>query len=317
MRSTIDRVAVVGCGLIGSGWTSWFLSRGLRVTCYDTADGSEPRVRQAVAAHLTQMGVADDVQRRLMLTRLNFEAHLGEAVSNARWIQENAPEDVRLKREVIAAIDQAALPEAVIASSTSSIKMSDLQIGMSHPDRLVAGHPFLPVPLIPLVEVAGGSATSAAAIDAAMAFYRSVGKQPIRLNREITGHVANRLQAAVIREAFFLLQEGIASAPDIDLALTEGPGPRWAATGPFVSHLLAGGEGGARQAFANLGEALKAMWADLGAPVLTPELEALVVDGALECLAHKSATRWTEERLRVVQAVQREKALIAAEDLSQ
>jgi 3-hydroxyacyl-CoA dehydrogenase len=271
------------------------------------------RLRQSVAANLAQMGIEEAERRHLMLTRLTFEADLAKAVSRAGWIQENAPEDLQTKREVIGRIDAAAPQHVVIASSTSSIKISDLQSDMVHPARLVAGHPFLPVSIIPLVEVAGGRSTSVDAVDKAMAFYRSVGKQPIRLKREMTGHVANRLQAAVIREAFFLLQEGVASAPDIDLALTEGPGPRWAATGPIVSHLLAGGEGGARQAFANLGEALKDMWADLGAPVLTPELVALVIAGAEECLAKKSQARWAEERLRVVQAVQREKALLASD----
>jgi len=313
MRTTIGHVAVVGCGLIGSGWASWFLARGLTVTCHDPAPGSEARARRAVAADLSQMGVSEADQRQLM-ARMNFESDLAKAVSTASWIQESAPEDVLLKREVINRIDESAPPDVVIASSTSSIKVSDLQTGMSRPARLVAGHPFLPVPLIPLVEVVGGGATSATVVDLAMAFYRSVGKQPIRLNQEITGHVANRLQAALMREAFFLLQQGIASASDIDIALTEGPGLRWAATGPFVSHLLAGGEGGARQAFANLGEAMKNMWANLGATVMTPELEALVIAGAEECLAHKSQARWAEERRRVVRAVQREKMLLAKGD---
>ncbi len=313
MRTKIDRVTVVGCGLIGAGWASWFLSRGLTVTCHDPAPGTEARVRGIIAASLSQMGLADVDQRQLM-ERLHFDANLANAVAVADWVQENAPEDVRLKRDVINRIDASASAEVVIASSTSSIKVSDLQRGMSRPERLVAGHPFLPVTLIPLVEVAGGEATAPACLDTAMGFYRCVGKQPIRLNREITGHVANRLQAAVMREAFYLLQQGIASASDIDLALTEGPGPRWAATGPFVSHLLAGGEGGARQAFTNLGEALKSMWADLGAPVLTPELEALVIAGAEKCLAHKSQAQWAEERLRIVGAIQLEKELLNAGD---
>jgi 3-hydroxyacyl-CoA dehydrogenase len=315
MMRADGHIAVVGCGLIGSGWAAWFLSRGLTVVCQDPAPDAEARVRQAVAASLLQIGCseaeADDA-----LSRFSFEADLDKAVSGASWIQENAPEDVQLKRELIARIDRIAGPEVIIASSTSSIRMSDLQAGMSYPGRLVAGHPFLPVSLIPLVEVVGGAATSAAAVDAAMAFYKEIGKRPIRLNREIAGHVANRLQAAVLREAFFLLQEGVASAPDIDLALTEGPGPRWAATGPFVSQQLAGGAGGARQAFINLGAALKSMWDDLGTVTLTPELEALVVSGAGECLAQKSQDQWMEERLRVVRAVQREKMILDGEDQS-
>jgi len=316
MRTTIDRVAVVGCGLIGIEWATWFLSQGLTVTCSDPAEGIGERLRQSIESKLSLMGYTE-AQQRPMLARLFFEPDLAKAVAAASWIQENAPEDVSLKRALIGRIDKAALPEVVIASSSSSLTPSDLQDGMTHAGRMVVGHPFLPVTLIPLVEVVGGAATSSEAIDAAMAFYRSVGKQPIWLKREITGHVANRLQAALMREAFFLLQQGIASAPDIDLALTEGPGPRWAATGPFVSHYLAGGEGGARQAFTNLGGALENMWADLGAPLLTPELRALVVAGSEECLSDKSAAQWAGERLRVVRAVQREKALISKEEQPQ
>ena len=308
----VGKVAVVGSGLIGAGWASWFLSRGLAVTCHDPAPGSETRARKAVADNLRSIGHPVAKQLQLM-SNLSFEPDIEKAVAGAEWIQENAPEDLALKREVIRRIDGAAAPGVVIASSTSSIRMSQLQAGMTHPERLVAGHPFLPVYLIPLVEVAGGESTAVAAMDAAMDFYRSVGKQPIRLKREITGHVANRLQAALMREAFFMLQEGIASAEDIDLALTEGPGQRWAATGPFVSHALAGGEGGARQTFASLGAAMKNMWADLGAPTLTPELEALVVAGAQDILARKSPERWMAERLRVVRAIQKEKAAIGAE----
>jgi 3-hydroxyacyl-CoA dehydrogenase len=312
MSPRIDRVAIVGCGLIGSGWASWFLAKGLEVTCTDPARGAEARLKNSVAASLAELGHSQaDCQQ--ILARLHFEPDIVRAVSAADWIQENAPEDLTVKREILALIDQACRPEAVIASSTSSLKVSDMQVRLSHPERLVVGHPFLPVTLIPLVEVAGGAETAEAVIDAAMAFYRSVDKRPVRLRKEITGHIANRLQAAVMREAFFLLQEGVASAPDIDLAMTEGPGPRWATTGPFVSHELAGGEGGARQTFANLGEAMRAMWADLGSPSLTPQLEARVVAALRDCMAEKSQRRWGEERRRLVRAIQQAKALIESE----
>ncbi|MEY9136545.1 3-hydroxyacyl-CoA dehydrogenase [Bradyrhizobium diazoefficiens] len=135
----------------------------------------ETRLRRAVAADLSQVGLKEAAQRQLM-ARLNFEADLAKAVSCASWVQENAPEDIQLKRDVIIRIDDTAPPDVVIASSTLSIKVSDLQTGMSRPARLVAGHPFLPVPLISLVEVGGGAATSSAAVTAAMDFYRSIGK---------------------------------------------------------------------------------------------------------------------------------------------
>jgi 3-hydroxyacyl-CoA dehydrogenase len=312
MSTPINHVAVVGCGLIGAGWASWFISRGLSVTCSDPAPGIWPRLRHRVSINLAELGHGGAV-REHMLARLDFEPELEVAVAPAEWIQECAPEDLELKRQTLAAIDRACGSQVVIASSTSSLKIGDLQRGLSHPERLVAGHPFLPVTLIPLVEVAGGGRTSDESMDRAMEFYESVGKRPIRLRRELTGHVANRLQAALMREAFFLLQTGVASARDIDRALTEGPGLRWVATGPFVSHHLAGGEGGARQAFENLGGAMRAMWADLGNPTLTPELQLQVIAGTAECLAEKTPSQWAEERWRLVRAVQRERALIESE----
>lgn len=312
MNSSVNRVAIVGCGLIGRGWASWLLTRGVEVTCTDPAPGIGDLVVHDVAAQVTELGYAGAARDRL-LARLHFEPVLTHAVASARWIQECVPEDAELKRTVLAHIDKAAAADTVIASSTSSLTISDLQRGLNRPERLVAGHPFLPVTLIPLIEVSGGRATADSAIDTAMAFYRSVGKRPIRLRKEMTGHIANRLQAAILREAFFLLQEGVASASDIDLAMAEGPAPRWVATGPFVSQHLAGGPGGARQAFANLGEALRTMWADLGSPCLTPKLQELVVAGTLESLAERSAAQWQERRRRLVRAIELEKTRLDEE----
>ncbi len=309
-------VAIVGCGLIGSGWAAWFVSRGIPVVCHDADPTAQHRLEQAIANGLALIEPAPGVQVNpsAAMALVRFEADLAKAVADAGWIQENAPENVALKRELLARIDRFARPDAIIASSTSSIPMSDIALDMAHPERLVAGHPFLPVPLVPLVEVVGGTATTPATLDAAMAFYSAVGKQPIRLHREIVGHVANRLQAAVMREAFFLLEQGVASSADIDLALTAGLGPRWAATGPFISHDLAGGTGGAAQAFANLGEALGRMWDDLGTVALTPELKALVVAQTDARLDAKPRHRWLDERVRIAQAIQREKTLLAGED---
>jgi 3-hydroxyacyl-CoA dehydrogenase len=234
MSPHIDRVAVVGCGLIGSGWASWFLAKGLEVTCTDPARGAEARLKNSVSASLAELGHSQaDCQQ--ILARLHFEPDIVHAVSAADWIQENTPEDLSVKREILARIDQACRPDAVIASSTSSLKVSDMQVRLSHPERLVAGHPFLPVTLIPLVEVAGGAETAEAVIDAAMAFYRSVDKRPVRLRKEITGHIANRLQAAVMREAFFLLT--FAEIETIVIELSGRYGTRFEFECYDVSHL--------------------------------------------------------------------------------
>ena len=303
---SIDRVAVVGCGVVGAGWAATFLARNLQVTCVDPAAGAEARLRDGVAADLRLLQL-DQARIDAALDALRFEPDLAKGVRDADWVQENGPETETIKRQLIAAISRAAPDHAVIASSTSSITVSAMQADAVRPERVVLGHPFIPVPLMALVEVVGGDLTAPAAIDRAIAFYRSIGKSPIRLKREAPGHVANRLQAALMREAFHLLQEGVASAEDIDLALTEGPGQRWAVSGPFVSHHLAGGEGGARRAFEHLGPALQAMWENLGAPKLTAELQQKVIDEIAQGLAVRGSHERAAERAHVLRAIRHAK----------
>lgn len=301
------KIAIVGCGNIGAGWAAIMAARGLRVACTDPAPGAEARLRAAVAAELATLGL-DPEQIAAAEGCLSFTPDLAAALDGCEWVQENAPEALDLKRGILRAIDALVPPSVVIASSTSGIMPSVLQAGLSHPERLIAGHPFLPVSLIALVEVVGGSLTSPAVVDRAMAFYAAIGKAPVRVVRERTGHIANRLQAAVMREAFHLLAEGIASAADIDRALTEGPGQRWAATGPFVSQHLAGGPGGAAATFAHLGDALRAMWADLGAPTLDAALQQTVEAGIAELLAETPAEEWAARRTNILTLLARAKS---------
>ena len=305
---SIDRVTVVGCGLVGIGWAATFLVRGLQVTCTDPAAGAETRLREGVAADLRLLGL-DPERVAEALDVLRFEPDLAKAVRDADWVQENGPENIAAKRELIAAISRAAPDRAVIASSSSSITVSAMQTDATGPERVVLGHPFIPVPLMALVEVAGGKLTAPDAIEKAIAFYRSIGKSPIRLKREMPGHVGNRLQAALMREAFYLLQEGVASVEDIDLAVTEGPGARWVVSGPFISHHLAGGAGGARRAFDHLGPALQAMWADLGAPDLTAELQQKTIEGIAQSLGERGAQERADERVHVLHAIREAKRI--------
>ena len=303
---SIDRVTVVGCGLVGIGWAATFLERGLHVTCTDPAAGAEARLREGVASDLRLLGL-DRERVADALNSLRFEPDLASAVQNADWVQENGPETLAAKRDLIAAISRAAPSHAVIASSSSSITASAMQTDAVRPEQVVLGHPFIPVPLMALVEVAGGALTAPAVIDSAIAFYRAIGKSPIRLKREVPGHVGNRLQAAIMREAFHLLQQGVATAEDIDLAVTEGPGARWAVSGPFISHHLAGGAGGARRAFEHLGPALQAMWASLGTPELTDELQQKAIREIEQSLAARGAREQAEERVHVLHAIRHAK----------
>ena len=226
MTRPINRIAVIGTGVIGASWAALFLSRGLEVVATDPAPGAEQRLHALVESFwpaLTRIGMAANAS----VARLRFEPDLARTVSGADFIQENGPERVDIKRTLLAEIDAAADPDVIIATSSSGILISAIQDAASRPERVLLGHPFNPPHLIPLVEVVGGKHTSQEAIDTAMAFYSAVGKKPIHIRREVPGHVANRLQAALWREAFHLLEQGVASVADIDTAIAHGPGLRW------------------------------------------------------------------------------------------
>ena len=232
MDNTKQKVAVVGTGIIGASWATCFLAHGYDVAATDPAPGAEERLRNTVAEQwqaMERIGLSEGAS----LDRLSFHADQAEAVKDAFFIQESGPERIDIKRATIKRIDAAALPDAIIASSSSGIPTSDVQDAASRPERILLGHPFNPPHLIPLVEVAGGKLTSREFIDRAMQFYTELGKKPIHLQREVPGHIANRLQAALWREAFHLVNEGVASVSDIDAAIAHGPGLRWALRWPF------------------------------------------------------------------------------------
>jgi carnitine 3-dehydrogenase len=281
----VQRVAVVATGVIGASWTAQFLAHGLDVVATDPAPDAEQRLRDDVAAHwpvLEQFGLAEDAS----LDRLSFTADPAEAVADADFVQENGPEREDVKHALFAVLDAAARPEVVLASSSSGLLPTVIARGCArHPERVVIGHPFNPPHLIPLVEVVPGEQTSDATMESAMAFYTAVGKRPIRLRQELPGHVANRLQFALWREAYSLVERGIASVADIDTAISAGPGLRWAALGPFVNQHLSGGAGGLAHVLAHLGPPMVEVWRDLRDVDLTPELAALLVRGVDEELA--------------------------------
>lgn len=303
----IQRVAVIGTGVIGASWASNFLAHGVEVTAHDPAPGAEARLHATVAAQwpaMQAMGLAPGADP----ARLRFHASLEAALDGAEFVQENGPERLDAKQALFAAMAAATSPDVVLASSSSTLMVSDVQPGCRFPERVVLGHPFNPPHLIPLVEVVGGKATSEAAIGTAMAFYRQIGKHPIRLNREMTGHVANRLQAALWQEAFHLLQEGVASAADIDAAISHGPGLRWALLGPFLNLHLSGGPGGMAHMLAHLGPPTEAMWRDLGAVALNPALIETVTSAVAEEVAALSMAETVAQRDATLIALLKAKA---------
>ena len=301
----IRRLAVVGTGVIGSGWAARALASGLDVTAWDPAPGAATRLRAAVAnawPALERVGLRNGASRR----RLTFASDLEAAVDGADFVQESGPEDERLKRSLLAKIDQVVGPRVVIASSSSGLLPTRIQAGCQHPGRVLIGHPFNPVYLLPLVELVAGERTKPQAIRTASAFYRSLGMRPLHVKREIEGYISDRLQEALWREALHLVADGVATTQDIDDAIVYGPGLRWAFMGTCLAFHLAGGDDGMRHMLEQFGPALKLPWTKLRAPALTPELARRMVDGTsaqANGRSVKQLERWRDDQLIRIMAV--------------
>ena len=275
---TIRRIAIIGTGVIGASWTAQFLAKGLQVVATDIAPDAEIALRRFVKAAwpaLERLGLSPGASQ----SNLTFTADLAEALAGADLVQENGPERLDFKQKLYGQLDELLPPDVIIASSSSGIKMSEIQSGAaSHPERCVIGHPFNPPHLIPLVEVVGGAKTSEETIQRAIEFYKSIGKKAIRLNKEMPGHVANRLQGALAREVYYLIAEDVLSAADVDDALSWGPGLRWGIMGNMMLNHLGGGPGGIEHFFQQFAGPMTTSWKTLGSPVLTPEIQKKLVD---------------------------------------
>jgi carnitine 3-dehydrogenase len=291
----VRRIACIGAGVIGGGWAAHFLARGYEVLAWDPAPDGEAKLRELVATAwpaLEVLGLAAGASP----DRLSFARSLEAAVAGAEFVQESAPERLDLKREIIAAIDRAASPEVVIASSTSGYAMTAMQPQAPGAARMVVGHPFNPPYLIPLVEVVGGTRTDPDAVAWAAAFYRAAGKYALELDRELPGFIANRLQDAMWREALHMVAAGEATVEQIDAAIREGPGLRWPIMGPCLTFHLAGGAGGMAHMLDHFGPALEEPWTRLAAPPLTGELRNRMVEGCEREAAGRTVPELVRER---------------------
>jgi carnitine 3-dehydrogenase len=277
----VQRVAIVGTGTIGASWATHYLVQGFDVTATDPGPNAEAALRSYVEAawdEAASIGLAPGAS----LDRLTFTADLRKAVADADFVQENAPERPELKVKLFADIDDATPPDAIIASSSSTITMSAIQAQCRRPERTVIGHPFNPPHIVPLVEVVGGTKTAPETIRDAMSFYAAIGKKPIHLMKELPGHVANRIQAALYREVVYLVQEGVLDVADSDDAVSWGPGLRWGVMGPHLLWHLGGGEGGIEHFMDTLMPVMVDTWQKLGTPEFTPELREKIVAGVLQ-----------------------------------
>ena len=296
MSREILSVAIIGTGVIGASWTALFLARGLNVNATDVAPGAEARLREFVAdaqPALDRLGIA----RPGGTGRLTFFPDVKSAVAGVDLVQENGPERIDFKQALYAQLDELLPEDVIVASSSSGLTMSAIQTACKrHPERCAIGHPFNPPHLIPLVELVGGQLTSAETITRLAAFYTTLGKRTIRLNKEVPGHVANRLQAALWREVAYLVSEGVVDVADADTAVSWGPGLRWGVMGPNLLFHLGGGPGGIEHLFDQFTGPMTAWWGVLGNPTITPELRRTIVDGVAEVVAGRSFEQLSAER---------------------
>ena len=292
----VRHITCIGAGPIGAGWSAWFLARGYKVTAYlhDLA-AEETSLRSLIDTawvSLEALGLAPGASR----DNLFCTSDLAESVAGAEFVQECAPEDLELKQTLYARLGELVPTNVVIASSTSGLPMTDIQARCPSPQRTVVGHPFNPPYLLPLVEVVGGAKTDPEAVKWVVDFYQIAGKAPLALSREIPGFIATRLQEAMWREVLHMVTNDEATVEQIDFAIVNGPGPRWAMMGPCLTYHIGGGEGGMAYCLDQFGPALKLPWTRLEAPELTQELRDRLVEGAAQVAGDRDYTTLNRQR---------------------
>ncbi|WP_412526339.1 3-hydroxyacyl-CoA dehydrogenase NAD-binding domain-containing protein [Burkholderia lata] len=290
----IRRIAIVGAGVIGASWAAFYLTQGFDVVATDPAPQADTRLRDALAAFLGDRAAE-------LSARLSFDADLVRALDGVDFVQENGPERLDLKRALYRQMDDVLPAHVPIASSSSGLKMSDIQTACDkHPERCLIAHPFNPPHLIPLVELVGGDATSQDVIARVKDFYDGLGKQTIVLNKEMTGHVANRLAAALFREVYHLVGEGVVSVADADKAVAWGPGLRWGLMGQCLTYHLGGGAGGIAHFLEHLSGPITSWWDDLGTPSFDPDVDRKLNDELRAIQGERSMQELAAERDRLL-----------------
>ncbi|AOI57148.1 3-hydroxyacyl-CoA dehydrogenase NAD-binding domain-containing protein [Burkholderia diffusa] len=290
----IQRIAIVGAGVIGASWAAFYLSKGFDVVATDPAPQADARLRDALAGFLGERAAE-------LSARLSFDADLSRALDGVDFVQENGPERLDLKRALYRQMDDVLPAHVPIASSSSGLKMSDIQTACDkHPERCLIAHPFNPPHLIPLVELVGGDATDPSVIARVKGFYDALGKQTIVLNKEMTGHVANRLAAALFREVYHLVGEGVVSVADADKAVAWGPGLRWGLMGQCLTYHLGGGAGGIAHFLEHLSGPIATWWDDLGTPSFDPGVDRKLNEELRAIQGERSMQELAAERDRLL-----------------
>lgn len=303
MQKKIEQVAIIGAGVIGSGWAARFLAQGLCVTAWDPSADAEAQIRQRIGNAWLTMPYAT---RALDEAMHDFRVvdTVEACVAGADLVQESAPENLALKVDLHAKISSAAPAHALIASSTSGLLPSEFFADAVLPERCLVAHPFNPVYLLPLVEIVGGVKTSNETLDRATEIYSALGMQPLRVRQEVPGFIADRLMESMWREALHMINDGVATPAELDDAVRFGCGLRWAFMGSFLTFSLAGGKQGMRHFMRQFGPALKLPWTYLQAPELTDELLNRIVSGSEEQLGGRSIEALERYRDDCLQAIQ-------------
>ena len=301
----VRTLGLLGTGVIGGGWAARALHAGLDVVAADIDPKMQGWIEGAVENALPHLERLTEGMALPPRGRLAFTTDPLEMAARADLVQENVPEVLEIKHRALGAVAQATGPDVVIASSTSGFMPSDLQAPLAHPERVLVGHPFNPVYLVPLVEIVGGERTSHEAKRAAKAFYERLGMHPLMVRREVPGHISDRLQEAMWREILHALNDDIATTGELDESIVYGPGLRWGIMGMNQIYMIAGGEGGARHFMEQFGPALDWPWSHLKAPPLTDEIVDRFVDGTAAQADGRSVRELEAIRDECLVAVQR------------
>ncbi len=294
LPNSVKTIGLIGGGTIGSSWAAYYLAHGFEVIVVDpyiTATSLKAAINQLWPA-LEALGLPAAADK----DRITLQPNIDPTLVKVDFVQENSLENLALKQAVIDELEEVIRADVIISSSTSSLLASDIQAGCQHPERVLVGHPFNPPHLLPLVEVVAGQKTTAEVVDWTMAFYEGLGKHPVQVKKEVIGHIANRLTAALYREAVHLVAEGIGSVADVDAAVTQGPGLRWALMGPHLTYHLGGGEGGIEHYLEHLGPTQENRWKELGQPQLTETVKQQLIAGVFEMVKGQSIAELAQQR---------------------
>lgn len=313
MAEDIKKVACVGCGRIGQGWTAVFAAAGYRVAMHDI---EEDELKRGVEQVQSNLELLEDINRIAVGTApqamkfVRATPDLADALNGAELVMESVPDNYPVKKAVFKELDNLAGPDAILASSSSGLLMSEIQTAVLRPERCILTHPFLPVHLLPLVEVVGGSQTETATVDATCRLMEAIGKIPVRLKKEVSGYIVNRLQAALLREAIDLVARGVASAADVDRAFCNGMGMRDPFIGPLLrAHLAGNGIAGFLDQYA---ESYRLRWESMASwDTIPPRARAALIESVNDMPAVRNRTRddlkkWRDKMLARMLEMERE-----------